>query len=70
MFLLVPEERLELSPLARHDFESCAATITPLRLHPFSHLLSPLGPCGVILADEAPKINELSRDFSRNSTVY
>ena len=28
---LVPEERLELSPLTGHDFESCAATITPLR---------------------------------------
>lgn len=22
----VPEERIELSPLARHDFESCAST--------------------------------------------
>ena len=29
---LVPRERLELSPLARHDFESCASTIPPPRL--------------------------------------
>ena len=27
----VPEERLELSHLAIHDFESCASTIPPLR---------------------------------------
>ena len=28
----VPEERLELSRVAPHDFESCAYTISPLRL--------------------------------------
>jgi hypothetical protein len=28
----VPEERLELSHLSIHDFESCASTIPPLRL--------------------------------------
>ena len=29
--LIVPEAGLEPAPLTRHDFESCAATITPLR---------------------------------------
>ena len=29
---LVPEVGLEPTPLAGHDFESCAAAITPLRL--------------------------------------
>ena len=33
-FVFVPEERLELSPLAGLDFESSAATITPLRHEP------------------------------------
>ncbi len=32
IFLRVPEAGLEPAPLTRHDFESCAATITPLRL--------------------------------------
>ena len=31
-FHFVPEERLELSRLATHDFESCVSTIPPLRL--------------------------------------
>ena len=33
-FCFVPEERLELSLVTQHDFESCASTIPPLRRFP------------------------------------
>ena len=32
IFVFVPEEGLEPSLLSKHDFESCASTIPPLRL--------------------------------------
>ncbi|MDB5238156.1 MAG: hypothetical protein JWM46_426 [Candidatus Kaiserbacteria bacterium] len=35
---LVPEERLELSRVAPHDFESCAYTIPPLRQTTYKQL--------------------------------
>ena len=34
----MPEEGLEPSPLARHDFESCASAIPPLRLAAYSSI--------------------------------
>ena len=38
-FQQVPEVGLEPTPLARHDFESCASTIPPLRQYSYTSII-------------------------------